>query len=53
MFRRAGYRSPTLTICRNGLVAKNAKRRHGFCSEIVFVSRTPFLPLGGCVGSTI
>jgi hypothetical protein len=35
MFRRAGYRSPTLTICRNGLLAKNAKRRHGFCSEII------------------
>ena len=35
MSRGAGYRSPTLTICRNGQLAKNAKRRHGFCSEII------------------
>jgi hypothetical protein len=38
MFRGAGYRSPTLTLCRNGLLAKNAKRRHGFCSEITCLS---------------
>ena len=38
MFRGAGYRSPTPTICGNGLLAKNAKRRHGFCSEIICFS---------------
>jgi hypothetical protein len=40
MFRGAGYRSPALTICRNGLLAKNAKRRHGFCSKIICFSNT-------------
>jgi hypothetical protein len=38
MFRGAGYRSPTLTVCRNGLLAKNAKRRHGFCSKFICFS---------------
>jgi len=45
MFRGAGYRSPTLTICRNGLLAKNAKRRHGFCSEIIQVFGTPLVTI--------
>jgi hypothetical protein len=51
MLRGAGYRSPTLTICRNGLLAKNAKRRHGFCSEIICFSNT-LLPVADHVGLT-
>jgi hypothetical protein len=40
VFGGAGYRSPTLTICRNRLLAKNAKGRHGLCSEIICFSNS-------------